>query len=344
MNLKTIGILLTVVIMQGCGVKKNAHLGTKTMWISGYQTICDARAGKSECMLVSTKDNLAEAKWENFYNTIAGFTFEPGFLQKVEVSVEELPVAEIAADRSSLNYTLIKVLEKKKDVRVALEGSWTLNKIDGLEVKTSTELPILHVDLKSNQISGNNGCNNFSRMIQKIDLEQIQIGHGLTTLKSCIDNPIATTFDKALAKIISYKVDNNKLSFYDENKNEVLTWMQKPTAGADIRIHDIYVAVEINGEKISKRDEMPRFEINLNSMQVFGNNGCNEFSGAIKAVTEQKISFGAIASTRKMCRDMEVPAKFDKALIQTASYKFEDLHLSLYDNNGKELIRFLKVD
>lgn len=113
---------------------------------------------------------------------------------------------------------------------------------------------------------------------------------------------------------------------------------------ADIRIHDIYVAIAIDGEAINKRDEMPRFEINLNTMEVFGNNGCNEFNGKVTSVTERNSSLGTTTMTRKMCRDMEIPAKFDKALQQTASYKFENLHLTLYGKEGKELIKFLKVD
>lgn len=51
-----------------------------------------------------------------------------------------------------------------------------------------------------------------------------------------------------------------------------------------------------------------------------------------------------MAMTRKMCQDMVVPGKFDQALQATASYKFEDLHLTLYDKEGKDLITFLKVD
>lgn len=79
-------------------------------------------------------------------------------------------------------------------------------------------------------------------------------------------------------------------------------------------------------------------------MQVFGNNGCNDFNGKITSVTERNITFGTIAMTRKMCRDMVLPGKFDKALQQTAGYKFENLHLPLYGKEGNELIKFLKVD
>lgn len=118
----------------------------------------------------------------------------------------------------------------------------------------------------------------------------------------------------------------------------------KPLVITETRLHDIWVAISINGTPVAKRDEMPRMELNLNTMQIFGNNGCNEFSGKIKAVTQKKITFSNVATTRKMCAAMEVPDSFDKAVQQTASYKHADLNLIFYDRVGKELIRFLKVD
>ena len=110
------------------------------------------------------------------------------------------------------------------------------------------------------------------------------------------------------------------------------------------KIHDIWVAIEINGNPIEKREKMPRLELNLNTMEVFGNNGCNSISGKITAVTEQKITFGPLISTRMMCEEMKVPDAFDQAMQKTVSYKHANLNLTFYDNQGKELMKFLKVD
>jgi heat shock protein HslJ len=344
MNLKTIVLLVTVLVMQGCGTKKNAHLGNKTMWVSGYKTECDAGAGKGECLLVTTDADLAEAKWQNFYTNIEGFNFEPGLLQKIEVKVAELPGAEIAADQSSLKYTLVKVLEKKEDRRWDLQGDWSLNKIKGVNLKSTDEVPHLSIDLNKNQFSGNNGCNSFSGIIHNVTSDKLLFENVLTTLRDCMDMPLTDEFDGAVKDIYVYKMENNTLSFYNKANEEVLSFIKKQVSTADIRIHDIYVAVKINGEAVGQREEMPRFEINLNTMEVFGNNGCNQFNGKITSVTEKKITFGVMGMTRKMCRDMDIPAKFDKALQKVASYKFADLHLTMYDKDGKELIIFLKVD
>lgn len=344
MNLKTIGIVVTVVVMQACGTTKNSVSGNQTMWVSGCKTECDAGAGKGECLLVTTDADLAQAKWENFYTNIEGFTFEPGVMQKIDVKVVELSGTAVAADRSSLKYVLLKVIEKKKDNRWELQGDWTLNRIAGSNSKYTEEVPYLHIDLTKRQVSGSNGCNNFSGMIQNVNASTIALSRMITTLRACMDMPISDEFSDAFKHIHSYNINNNTLTFSDESNKELMSFTKKVNSTADTRIHDIYVAVKIKGEEIGKREEMPRFEINLNTMKVFGNNGCNEFNGTITSVTEKKITFSGMAMTRKMCQDMVIPGKFDNALQATASYKFEDLHLTLFDKEGKELITFLKVD
>lgn len=344
MNLKTIGILLTVVVLQACGTTKNTVSGTKTMWVSGYKTECDAGAGKGECLLVTTDADLAEAKWQNFYTNIEGFNFEPGVLQKLEVNVVERSGTNTAADQSAIEYKLVKVLEKKEDKRWELQGDWSLNKMNGVTLKSSSDAPHVSIDLTKKQFAGNNGCNSFSGVIHNVTADKLLFENVLTTLRDCMDMPLTDEFDAAVKDIYVYKVKNNILSFCNKANEEVLSFTKKQVSTADIRIHDIYVAVKINGQDIGRREEMPRFEINLNTMEVFGNNGCNQFNGKITYVTEKKIAFGGMAMTRKMCQDMVIPAKFDQALLATASYKFEDLHLTLYNKEGKELISFLKVD
>lgn len=126
--------------------------------------------------------------------------------------------------------------------------------------------------------------------------------------------------------------------------NKKTTAENTSVSKADMRIHDIFVAIKIDGEKVERRDEMPRLELNLNTMEVFGNNGCNQFNGKITSVTEKKIAFSGMAMTRKMCPDMVIPTKFDQALQKVEGYKYENLHLTMYDKDGKELFKFLKVD
>ena len=79
-------------------------------------------------------------------------------------------------------------------------------------------------------------------------------------------------------------------------------------------------------------------------MKVFGNNSCNNYTAEIKEVSDTQIVFGNIASTKKMCRKMEVADRFDKAISKVSAYKIDGLNLILLDNNGEEVLAFLKGD
>jgi len=100
----------------------------------------------------------------------------------------------------------------------------------------------------------------------------------------------------------------------------------------------------IQGNLVSPGNPLPTIEFKLSEMRVFGNNGCNNYSGSIENITSDTIAFGPIMSTRKMCVEMAVPDSFDLALYNSVNYKVEDDSLVLVDNNGKETLSFKKED
>ncbi|WP_179315738.1 DUF4377 domain-containing protein [Winogradskyella undariae] len=222
--LKTFPILILSIMLSSCGTSKNV---TSIYWVNSTKTDCDAGAGKTTCLQVSKADNYENAEWSNFYTTINGFNFEPGYLQKIEVSKTALDTKNTPADASSIKYELVKVLEKKQDPKLA--------------------------------------------------------------------------------------------------------------------IHDIWITTHINAEEIEKTNA-PSLEINTTEMRVLGTNGCNNYSGQIKNITSNTIAFSAIASTRKMCMDMAIPDRFDKAMNSISIYKKEGITLFFYNANGNEVLRFKKVD
>jgi heat shock protein HslJ len=109
-------------------------------------------------------------------------------------------------------------------------------------------------------------------------------------------------------------------------------------------LHDIWVATHINEEAITTTENLPRLEINTTQMKVFGTDGCNDYSGMIKSITSENIAFGPLASTRKMCANMDIPNKYNHALNNSVSYKREHLNLYFYDSNGNNVLSFKKVD
>lgn len=113
-----------------------------------------------------------------------------------------------------------------------------------------------------------------------------------------------------------------------------------------MKLHDIWVLESMEGEllNLKERQQRPRLEINLTKMQIMGTDGCNNFMGDVLAVDETVIKFGAIAATRKACPDMEIPNKFNRLINNVITYSRKNLKLYLFDNRGKELLRFQKTD
>jgi len=115
------------------------------------------------------------------------------------------------------------------------------------------------------------------------------------------------------------------------------------------RIHDIWVLEAINATTVEKPNEndrmnLPILEVNLTEMSIMGSDGCNNFNGAIKNIEGDELTFGPISATMKMCFNMDIPDKFNKAINKVSKFKTENLKLYLFDNAGAELLRFKKVD
>lgn len=115
---------------------------------------------------------------------------------------------------------------------------------------------------------------------------------------------------------------------------------------AKLRLHDIWALQAINGDNIDPGDfqKHPQLEINLTDNRVLGNDGCNQFSGAIKTVDDRQLSFSQMAGTRMDCENMELTGTINQHLAQVQSYRINNLTLLLLGADGEELLRYKKVD
>jgi Domain of unknown function (DUF4377)/META domain len=94
---------------------------TRIITIAPERTPCTGVA-PMECLQVRIG---SQKNWGNFYYTITGFEFAPGYTYRLlvlETKVENPP-----ADGSSLSYSLIRMLSQKpKPIENTLLGKWTL--------------------------------------------------------------------------------------------------------------------------------------------------------------------------------------------------------------------------
>jgi heat shock protein HslJ len=116
-----------------------------------------------------------------------------------------------------------------------------------------------------------------------------------------------------------------------------------------IRLNDIWALKAIEDEMIdiselSGFQKQTVLEIHLKEMKIYGNDGCNNMFGSIESLDEKNIVFGAVGGTKMACPNMELSSKYNSVLVETKTYKLDDLNLYFYDADGNELLKYQKVD
>lgn len=335
--IKLITVLTTLFTIQSCTKHKS-----KIVWVSGIKTECFNGAGKTTCLNIHRGEELNNAQWENLHSTIEGFEFEEGYLKKIEVKEEN--IENPAADASSIKYTLIKELESQIDTRTLIQGTWTLSQLNTNPINRSIVLPEMTIQLSQMQVNGTGGCNNYSGKINQLTADSIQLGPIPTTLKTCAHKNIEQEYYTALGGINTYQVTENTLSFYNEKGEETLSFIKTTEMSSKYKLHDIWNATSILGVPTDRSESIPSLEINTTKMEIYGNNGCNQYHGTIKNISPSELTFGDIASTRKICPNMNTADNFNKALSQVTNYKREGLKLILLNTEGEEVLTFQKGD
>ena len=110
-------------------------------------------------------------------------------------------------------------------------------------------------------------------------------------------------------------------------------------------LHHIWALQNMEEESLpTDIAQVPTLEIFVEEKKVLGNDGCNSISGAIKTLSDTELIFGNLISTKKACPNMAFSSRYNSVLNQVTKYKIEKLNLILFSIEGKELLRFRKVD
>ena len=202
--------LFIIVIIMSC--KPNMKTESTFFWINSAKIVC-VGVGPMQCLQIKRTET---GTWENFYDPIEGFDFEPGFIYHIEVKIDELNENPLPADKSNLKYTLVKTISKKVDKRYLLNDIWVVTSIGDLIIdKTTPQMPQLEISLKSMQIIGKDGCNNFRGSIEVLDTSDIKFGPIMNTKKLCSEMKIPNAFNTAMSEVRSYSREGLKLTFFN---------------------------------------------------------------------------------------------------------------------------------
>jgi len=113
---------------------------------------------------------------------------------------------------------------------------------------------------------------------------------------------------------------------------------------SSIQLNDIWALVAVDGKDLDFSDTLiyqPALELHLKDSMAIGTTDCNNFRTKMK-LNGDRISFPPFPMTMRYCPGYE--NVFVKGIGNTASYRIEGLKLYFYDKDGKEVLRFKKVD
>jgi heat shock protein HslJ len=198
---------------------------TSIIWVNSIKYECPIHTGKRQCISIHRNDEINKP-WELFHENIEGFNFDSGYFQKIEIHKKHLDKIDLPADGSSIKYVLIKTLEKKVDQRFILNDIWVANRINGNTINRKSIFPRMEINLSMMQISGNNGCNNYTGKIERLTSSDILFGAVGSTKKMCPDMTISKMFDTALNTTKSYRLKNTELLFFDKDGIETLHFIK----------------------------------------------------------------------------------------------------------------------
>ncbi|MEO0505601.1 MAG: META domain-containing protein [Bacteroidota bacterium] len=234
--------------------------------------------------------------------------------------------------------------ESKPNNRNLLQADWQLEKIEGEILNDSMTIPVLKIDLAERRLRGNSGCNTYTGSISNIGAEIMEFDKIAVTFKICPEANYEDQYMRLMNQVKTYEVNETKLVFKNDRNQVILDYAKVTGTKKSTRIHDIWSAVRIEGFPTNRMVTVPRLEVNTKEMKIYGNDGCNDYFGSIDSLTKDKITFGAIGSTRKMCQDMDIPNRYMNALNKSNNYNFDDNLLIITDTDNNEVLAFINVD
>ncbi len=224
-KLKVFFAWLTLGILVSCGSTKNGiqeNMETETFWINSTKVDC-VGVGPMTCLQIQKSDVILYKAWQNFYTKIEGFEYEPGYIYKVKVAVENLDPKTVPVDASTKRYKLIEVLEKKADPRLLINDIWVLTQIEGKDITISDERerPRLEIQVAKHRIAGKGVCNQMMGEIEDLTTKTIKFGAIGMTRKMCINNmPLEDQYAKLMGEVAEYTVEEGNLVLRRIGANE----------------------------------------------------------------------------------------------------------------------------
>ncbi len=328
--------------MEGQGEMKTLFVGPELVDCTGVAPM--------QCMQVREDPN---GDWQLFYNTIEGFTFEPGFTYELRVNVAT--IANPPADGSSLKYTLVEVVNKAAATETVapetsgLEGvRWVLISYTNAAGETMTALADREVTAEfspDGQMAGSASCNRYFASYT-VDGGNLTIGQTGSTMMAC--EPVEVMeqeaqFLTALGSAATWQIEGDMLTINDAAGATVLTFQASEPASLT---GTTWSAVNYNNGNEAVVSLVADTAITATFTEdgkLNGSASCNTFMTSY-TLDGQNITIQPAATTRKLCPGegvMEQEAQFLAALTTAATWSISGNDLELRTADGALVAHFV---
>lgn len=188
--------------------------------------------------------------------------------------------------------------------------TWELNTLNGVDVnsvaKTNNKIQFtLHSS--SNTITGNTGCNSFNGSYTLEEGNRIKFSKIGTTRKACPSTDIKEKDLMEMFRTIdNYTYSNGNLML---NMGEKVALAVFSNSDSDNITEKYWKLTTLNGKEVTMSKDQEReifFMLKTKDQRLTGFGGCNSLIGTYTLEDGNRIKFGSVATTMKMCNELPV--------------------------------------
>jgi heat shock protein HslJ len=144
------------------------------------------------------------------------------------ITEKKLPSNKVAADASSIERTMVKIVEiVQKPIFLTtedLQGKWMISSLTNIteeELKSANKQPFLQ--FTGNNVSGNNGCNSIRTSINEtINKNTFKVGLIMETKMFCKNMKVSNAVNQLLVSSVSFLYRPTEVILLNKEKQQTM--------------------------------------------------------------------------------------------------------------------------
>lgn len=227
-----------------------------------------------------------------------------------------------------------------------INGEWTIIQVGKVKVAVEEDIPYLTFAADENRFYSSNGCNILNGSYV-VDGNNVRFSNVMSTMKYCQGIPFEQGISDVLkdgvsVKALIKKVGNESYLYFNDNSGKALMTLVRHNLQF---LNGQWRVTGINGKHIN--DDEANVFIDMSSLKIHGNTGCNYFNGDILVNPNEanSISFSGMGVTRMACPKTDQERTMLVALEETVSVAQVNANTVAFANQaGKQVLTLTRSE